>query len=65
MKKDYVKEAARAHSNLNIWAAVKALMESSLLYGAHSNKAEAKVCAIAGKEIRKELIRYEKAKARC
>jgi hypothetical protein len=62
MKKDYVKEAAQAHSNLNIWAAVQALMEHSLLYGGHAQKAESKVVEIAKREQQKEFKRYEKAR---
>jgi hypothetical protein len=64
MYKDHVKEAARAYSNLNIWAAVLALMEGSLL-SCHGHKSEAQVSKIAKREMVRELKHYEQEKSKC
>jgi hypothetical protein len=64
MYKDHVKEAAQAHSNLTMWAAVLALMESSLL-SCHAHKSEAQVVKIAKREIQRELKHYDNARAQC
>jgi hypothetical protein len=64
MYKDHVKEAAQAHSNLSIWAAVLTLMEGSLL-SAHGHRAEAQVVKIAKREMQRELKHYDKERAQC
>lgn len=55
-----IKEAADAHSDLNIFAAVEALMESSLVSSA-CFPTEARIVKICQAEIQKCLSRYDRA----
>lgn len=57
------KKAAEAHTNLNIYAAVQALMEGSLIYGGR-HSASLKIIAICKKEQQRELRLYDAALAR-
>ena len=57
-------EAAHAHTNLNVWAAVVAILESSSLYGPSSqHRAAPRVIAIAKREEQKFLRKYDAALA--
>lgn len=60
MNKKYIAEAVNAHTNLNLFAAVQALLESGLRYG-ESIKAETQIIAICKKEIGKQLNIYDAA----
>ena len=61
----HAKAAADAHTNLNTWGAIIALLEGGLLYGpAKSNDARAKVIALAKREQAKYLDAYDAAIAR-
>jgi hypothetical protein len=51
---------AEALSNLTVWTAVKKMMESSLFYGGHCQKAEQRIVQIAEREIQKEFNRYNR-----
>ena len=57
-----VKAAARAHSDLHVFAAVMALMESSLV-SADSFAAEERIVKICRAEQQKCLARYDRAVA--
>lgn len=61
--KTHAENAALAHTDLNIFEAVVALMEHSLLSAA-CFKAEAKIIAICKREGQKCLARYDAALAR-
>lgn len=60
---DYAVEAARAHTNLNTWGAVIALLENGLLYPGHSHAAVNRVIAIAKAETQRHLKQYDRARA--
>ena len=60
----YVVLAAQAHSNLNTWAAVVAILENSQLYGrSDQHKAASRVITIAKREQQKFLVNYDTARA--
>lgn len=61
-KGDHVAEAAEALSDLNIFAAVVVLLESSLNH-APTHKAGARIIKIAKEEQQRCLRRYDRAKA--
>jgi len=58
-KKQHIKNAAHAHSNLTSWSAVKALIEGGIFYGSRPNKAHSKILTIVDKEIHRELEEYD------
>lgn len=60
----HAEEAARAHTNLNTWGAVVALLESGLLYPGHSHQAVDRVIKIAKAEMQRHLKQYDAARAR-
>ena len=60
-KRDYVVEAAEAHTNLNTWHSVIALLEGGTLYGGRHGMAE-RVILIAKSEAAKELKLFDKAR---
>jgi hypothetical protein len=62
MKKNLIKEAAEAHTNLNLFAAIQALLENGLVYGGE-NAAAAKIIAICRKEQNRQLAIYDAASA--
>lgn len=59
--RDYVVEAAEAHTNLNTWHSVIALLEGGSLYGGRHGAAE-RVISIAKSEAAKELKLFDKAR---
>lgn len=54
-------DAVHAHTNLNTFAAVAALLESGLLYGGQSDAAANKIIAICHDEQRRLLAKYDAA----
>lgn len=61
--KDYAEDAARAHSNLNAWGAVVALLEGGTLIGRDTHRAQQRVIKIAQAEMQKHLAKYDRALA--
>ena len=59
---DHVKAAAKALCDLNIFAAVRALMESSLVTS-DCHAAESRIVAICNEQTAKALVRYDRARA--
>ena len=59
-RRDYVIEAAEAHSNLNTYQAVIALMEGGLLYGGRESAA-GRITKIAKDAAQAELLRFDMA----
>jgi len=59
-KSDHVRDGAEAHSNLNTWHAVIAILEGGLLYGGRTDKPSHRIIAIAKAESLKELALYDK-----
>lgn len=59
----HIKDAAEAHSDLNIFAAVAALMESSLV-SSNCFGAESRIVHICHTEQAKCIARYDKAIAK-
>lgn len=59
---DYVKEAAWAMSDLHMFAAVMAIMESSLVTS-NCHPAEARIVTICKQETSRALARYDRALA--
>ena len=65
MKDDPVRDAARAHTNLNTFAYIVTLLEGGHLYGdAKANKAANEIIAICKREQARWLRGYDKAKAK-
>ena len=62
MKRDPVRDAARAHTNLNTFASVVSILEGGHLYG-RENKAASRIIAICKTEQARWLRAYDKAKA--
>ncbi len=60
MKKDHTEEAARAHSTLNTFAAIVALLESGLVYCPEAYKAADRITKIAKDEQQRMLRRYDR-----
>lgn len=56
--------ACNAHSNLNMWGAVIALLEGGLFYEARTHKPIGRVIAIAKAEMQKELTHLDAATGR-
>lgn len=64
-KQAHIKAAAEAHTNLTMWAAIQALCEGSLFYGASKDHDEVRnVRDIAAHERAKWFERYEAAIAK-
>lgn len=61
MKIDHVKEAAQAHTNLNVFASVVSLLEGGHLYGAHHDRTAQRIIEICKAEQAKCLARYDRA----
>lgn len=61
-KRNHVKEACKAHTDLNIFAAVVALMETSLL-SSDSHPDEARIVALCQRAQAKCLARYDREMA--
>lgn len=63
MRKDPIIEAAHAHSTLNVFGAVVALLEGGLIYDGSGTGARtaAKIIAICNAEGQRQLKRYDKA----
>lgn len=64
MKNDWVQIAARAHSNLNAFAIVKAVLESGAIYRSKDRTAQTSVIRIVhicNDEIQRQLRLYDKA----
>lgn len=62
MKRDPVRDAARAHTNLNTFASIVSILEGGHVYGGE-NKAASKIIAICKEEQTRWLREYDKAKA--
>ena len=61
---NHIKEAAQAHSTLNTFAAVVALLESGLVYCPESYKAADRIIKIAEQEQQRMLRKYDRHVAR-
>ena len=61
--RDLVALAAEAHSNLNAWGAVIALLEGGLFYG-KTDPAVQRVIEIAKKRQLAYLVQYDEARAK-
>lgn len=59
-----VVDAARAHTNLNTWAAIQAILEGGTLYEERTHSAASKVIEICKREMKKELAIYDRACAK-
>lgn len=62
-KRDPVVEAARAHTNLNTFAAIVAILEGGCVYGPESQKAASRIIALCKAEQGRCLARYDRARA--
>lgn len=62
-KYQHVKEAAEAHTNLNVFASVVSILEGGHLYGAASDRAAQRIIEICKAEQSKCLARYDRALA--
>lgn len=62
-KVDYIKMAAEAHTNLNVFASVVSILEGGHLYGAYSDRAAQRIIKICKSEQDKCLARFDKARA--
>lgn len=62
-KPDYIKEAAQAHTNLNVFASVVSILEGGHLYGCYSDRAAQRIIDICKAEQDKCLARYDHAVA--
>ena len=63
-RKDAIKAAAEAHTNLNTFAAVASLLEGGHLYGARTHAAASRIIAICKKEQHKWLMEYDRQSAK-
>lgn len=62
-KSDYIKQAAEAHTNLNVFASVVSLLEGGHLYGATSDRTAQRIIEICKAEQDRCLARYDSAVA--
>jgi chorismate mutase len=62
MVKDHVKEAAEAHTNLNVFASVVSILEGGHLYGATNDRAAQRIIELCKAEQAKCLVRYDRAR---
>mgnify|MGYP003393084587 FL=1 len=60
---DLAREAAEAHSNLNLWGAVIALLESGLIYGGRDEAAH-EIISLCKTEQQAELKIYDESLAK-
>ena len=58
---DHAKEAAYAHSDLNVFGAVVALMEGGTLYTSGGHQAASKIIRLCQTEMQRQLRAYDKA----
>lgn len=61
-KGDYVKEAAEAHTNLNVFASVVSILEGGHLYGATSDRAAQRIIELCKAEQSKCLAQFDRAR---
>lgn len=61
-KRDHVMEAARAHTNLNVFASVVSILEGGHLYGATSDRAAQRIIELCKAEQAKCLARFDRAR---
>jgi hypothetical protein len=57
----WAKEAAEAHTNLNVWHTLIAILEGGTLYGGRGQDSASMVINIAKAETQKELSVYDRA----
>jgi hypothetical protein len=62
--REYAKLAAKAHTNLTMWAAIQALLESGCMYEGVNFTVGRRVIAIAEKEQQRHLTQYDSALAK-
>jgi hypothetical protein len=62
-KSDHLKEAAEAHTNLNVFASIVSILEGGHLYGCHSDGTAQRIIEICKAEQSKCLARYDRARA--
>jgi hypothetical protein len=60
-KGDHIKEAAEAHTNLNVFASIVSILEGGHLYGAASDRAAQRIVEICKAEQDKCLGRFDRA----
>lgn len=60
--KDYVNEAARAHTNLNVFTIVKSIMESGAVYG--YNRTAENISRLCDAEVQRQLRLYDRYAAK-
>lgn len=61
--KDHAREAARAHTSLNTFGTVVAILEGGLVYGGHGSTADAtaaKIIKLCHAEMSKQLRIYDR-----
>lgn len=63
-KRDYIKEAAQAYSDLCIFASLAAILEGGCITSAKSHKTAQRIIDICCKEQQKRLRDYDAAKAK-
>jgi hypothetical protein len=56
---DHIKKAAQAHTNLNMWAAIQAIIEGGCFYGNRPHKACSRILKIIKAERERELLEYD------
>lgn len=61
---DWAKRATRAHTNLNAFASLVALIEGGVFYGSETHAATRRITAICLKQQAKYLREYDRAVAR-
>lgn len=62
-KGDHIKEAAEAHTNLNVFASIVSILEGGHLYGCHSDRTANRIIEICKAEQSRCLARYDAAVA--
>ncbi|MET4197316.1 chorismate mutase [Bradyrhizobium sp. LA8.1] len=61
-KRDYVKEVADAHTNLNVFASIVSVLEGGHLYGCHSDRTVQRIIEICKAEQYRCLKRFDRAR---
>jgi hypothetical protein len=56
---DHVKKAAQAHTNLNMWAAIQAIIDGGCFCGTRPHKACSRILRIIKAERERELMEYD------
>ena len=59
-RREYIKEAAREHTHLNVFAIVKAVLESGAVYGGEEHAALQRISKICDNAIQRRLKAYDK-----